>query len=121
MQYFAKLDGQNIVTVVHIVEDVNCPGESYIERETSGVPFCIKEFGEGRYLVTSRENEYRQRYAGIGMSYDDGLDKFLFPKPYPSWLLDENFDWVAPKAYPTDGKTYLWDEPTKKWVEQVTE
>jgi hypothetical protein len=63
----------------------------------------------------------RKNYAGIGYSYDSGRDAFIPPKPYASWVLNENTClWAAPVAMPTDDKMYRWDEPTTSWVEVTT-
>jgi hypothetical protein len=59
----------------------------------------------------------RKNYAGIGYSYDAARDAFIPPKPYNSWLLnDETCLWSAPVAYPADSKLYRWDEETLNWV-----
>lgn len=66
----------------------------------------------------------RKNYAGIGYSYDRTRDAFIPPKPFASWLLNEETClWDAPVAYPTDGKIYRWDEATTNWIEviEVTE
>jgi hypothetical protein len=63
----------------------------------------------------------RKNYAGIGYDYNRQLDAFIPPKPYASWILDEETClWNAPVAMPTDDKRYAWDEATTSWVE-VTE
>ena len=60
----------------------------------------------------------RKNFAGIGYTYDRGRDAFYPPQPYPSWTLnDTTCTWEAPKAYPSDGKNYDWDESSKSWVE----
>ncbi len=60
----------------------------------------------------------RKNYAGIGYGYDATRDAFIPPKPYASWVLDEQTClWNAPVPYPTDGKRYQWDEATTSWVE----
>jgi hypothetical protein len=60
----------------------------------------------------------RKNYAGIGFTYDEGRDAFISPKPFDSWLLDEETClWQSPVPYPTDGKDYDWDEQTLSWVE----
>jgi hypothetical protein len=60
----------------------------------------------------------RKNYAGIGYTYDSVRDAFIQPKPYASWLLNEDTClWDAPVAYPDDGKTYSWDEATTNWIE----
>ena len=58
----------------------------------------------------------RKNYAGVGYSYDKNRDAFVPPRPFPSWILDEQTClWNAPIARPTDGKRYEWNESTKKW------
>lgn len=61
---------------------------------------------------------FRKNYAGVGYTYDAVRDAFIPPKPYASWLLNEDTClWVAPVAMPDDGKLYDWNEPTGTWVE----
>jgi hypothetical protein len=63
----------------------------------------------------------RKNYAGIGFSYDPVRDAFIPPKPFASWLLNEETClWESPIPLPEDGKSYTWDEPTTSWIE-VTE
>ena len=60
----------------------------------------------------------RKNYAGIGYTYDRERDAFIPPKPYASWILNEQSClWEAPVPYPTDGKMYRWDETAGNWVE----
>ena len=61
----------------------------------------------------------RKNYAGIGYSYDRTKDAFIPPKPFASWVLNEDTClWGSPVAIPTDGKRYQWRESTTSWVEQ---
>jgi len=67
---------------------------------------------------------FRKNYAGIGYTYDEQRDAFIPPKPYNSWVLNENTClWDAPVPYPADvgtpenRKEYRWDEPTISWVQ----
>ncbi len=63
----------------------------------------------------------RKNYAGIGYTYDRERDAFIPPKPFASWVLNEDTClWDAPVAMPDDGKQYQWNEDTQAWVE-VTE
>lgn len=60
----------------------------------------------------------RKNYAGIGFSYDRTKDAFIPPKPFASWVLDdETCLWNAPTPMPTDDKFYEWDETTTSWKE----
>jgi hypothetical protein len=60
----------------------------------------------------------RKNYAGIGFTYDRVKDAFIPPKPFASWVLNEDTClWDAPVAMPDDGKIYTWDEETTNWVE----
>ena len=63
----------------------------------------------------------RKNYAGLGYTYDAVRDAFIPPKPFASWLLNDNTClWEAPVAMPADGKPYTWNEATKAWDEVVT-
>ena len=60
----------------------------------------------------------RKNYAGIGYSYDAQRDAFIPPKPFNSWVLDDQTClWNAPVPYPADGKAYYWNEATTSWEE----
>jgi hypothetical protein len=60
----------------------------------------------------------RKNFAGIGYTYDAQRDAFIPPKPFASWVLNEDTClWDAPVAMPTDGKMYQWNEDTQAWVE----
>lgn len=60
----------------------------------------------------------RKNYAGVGFIYDKTRDAFYAPKPAASWILNEDTClWEPPVPYPTDGKMYHWNEPTRSWVE----
>lgn len=60
----------------------------------------------------------RKNYAGIGFTYDRTRDAFIPPKPFVSWVLnDDTCLWEAPVAMPDDGKLYTWNESTTSWVE----
>jgi len=61
-------------------------------------------------------------YAGIGFTYDATRDAFIGPKPYNSWLLDEDTcRWQAPVPYPTDDLMYIWDEELTDWKPIIKE
>jgi hypothetical protein len=58
----------------------------------------------------------RKNFAGIGYTYDQIRDAFIPPKPYPSFILNEDTcHWEAPVAKPTDGQLYKWNEQNQSW------
>ena len=58
----------------------------------------------------------RKNFAGIGFTYDKTRDAFIPPKPYPSWLLnDDTCQWEPPVAYPEGEGLYSWNEETQSW------
>ena len=60
----------------------------------------------------------RKNFAGIGFTYDREKDAFIPPKPFDSWILnDETCLWDAPVSYPSDGKAYKWDEQKLDWTD----
>jgi len=62
----------------------------------------------------------RKNYAGVGYTYNKELDAFIPPKPFASWILDEETClWNAPTAYPEDDKNYTWNEETLSWIERT--
>lgn len=116
MAHFAILNDQNIVEDVVVV-----PNEEIIENgqesEANGIEYLSKIFPTKKFKQTSYNKSLRKNYAGIGYYYDEARDAFIPPKPFPSWLLDEDkCIYVAPIEYPKDGKKYLWFESFRKWV-----
>jgi hypothetical protein len=118
MAHFAQLDENNVVTQVIVVHNNDCllDGE---ENETVGVMFCKSLLGANtRWKQTSYNGNIRKNYAGIGYTYDAQRDAFIPPKPFESWLLNEDTcQWVPPVPYPDDGKMYRWNEDSVSWVE----
>jgi hypothetical protein len=76
-------------------------------------------YGEFRGQVckrTSYNGNIRKNYAGIGFTYDADLDAFIPPKPFDSWLLNEDTaNWEAPVPMPEGN--YRWDEDSVSWLE----
>ena len=116
MAHFAKLDKNNIVLEVHVVNNDVLDTSN---EETSGIAFLTEwSGGYSNWKQTSYNGTFRKNYAGIGYEYDSIRDAFIAPKSFESWLLnEETCRWEAPVAMPTDGKIYNWDEATTSWVE----
>lgn len=114
MAHFAQIEN-NIVTRVIVVDNQNTSDKNGLENEDIGIAFCSNLLG-GTWKQTSYNNNIRKNYAGIGYTYDEGRDAFIAPKPYNSWLLDEDTcQWKAPVDYPTDEGRYTWNEETTSW------
>ena len=108
MAHYAFLDANNVVTEVITGIDETELIEG-VDTETW--------YGNFRGQVckrTSYNNKIRKQFCGKGFTYDSVNDVFICPQPYPSWTLDENFDWQPPTPKP-DGK-YYWSEEDLEWV-----
>ena len=121
MAHFAKINNNNIVIDVNVVNNEIVNNLSFPESESIGIAFLTEwSNGYSNWKQTSYNGNFRKNYAGIGYTYDEGRDAFIAPKPYNSWLLDETTcQWKAPVDYPTDDKKYTWDENTTSWKELV--
>lgn len=95
MAHFAKINNENIVEQVIVVDDSDCNGGEYPNADEEGNIFCNKLI-PGRWIQTSYNNNFRNTYAGVGYYYDEVNDVFIAPQPYPDWYLDSNFKWQPP-------------------------
>jgi len=111
MAHFAKLGVGNIVEQVFVVSN------DIAITEQAGSDFINKLYNtRDVWKQTSYNGNFRKNFAGIGYQYDQTRDAFIPPKPYNSWVLNENTClWEAPVAYPTDSQKYNWNETTKNW------
>jgi hypothetical protein len=117
MAHFARIDENGVVQQVVVVDNKDTADASGVEKEHIGAAHLEKILG-GTWKQTSYNGNIRKNYAGIGYIYDTQLDAFIPPKPFVSWLLNENTaQWEAPTPMPTDGKMYSWDEATTNWIE----
>ena len=114
MAHFAKLDENNVVVSVIVVDNKDTADANGVEKEHIGAAFCERLLG-GTWKQTSYNGNFRKHYAGIGYKYDAQLDAFVPPQPYPSWTLDADANWQAPVAMPTDGGIYSWNEANQAW------
>jgi hypothetical protein len=116
MGHYAKIDENNVVTQVVVVDNKDMADAFGVEKEHIGAAHLEKILG-GTWKQTSYNGNMRKNYAGIGYTYRADIDAFVPPKPFASWLLNANAQWEAPVAMPQDGKMYSWDEETTNWVE----
>lgn len=106
MSHFAELNDNNVVLQV-LVCDNNMPNEGY--------NWLIETFG-GKWIQTSYNANFRGKFAGIGDVYDEAKDRFEPPKPFNSWIWDEEFyGYLPPIPYPDDDNSYTWNEESLSW------
>jgi hypothetical protein len=125
MAHFAELNNSNEVLRVIVIsnDDVDSHGGELSSDAETFVASIVPHSEAGTaWKQTSYNNNFRKQYAGIGDTFDASKNKFIKPKPYPSWSLDSNDDWEAPVTYPTvteiDSEPVLinWDEDNQKWL-----
>lgn len=111
MAHYAFLDENNIVTEV-----ITGRNEDEV---VDGISDWETYYGNQRGQIckrTSYNNNIRKNYAGIGYHYNETLDAFIAPQPFPSFTLnEETCRWEAPIPYPEDGLMYGWNEETGDW------
>jgi len=125
MAHYALLDENNRVINVITGVDENVVQTDLDGTQVGGTSEAWEVFYASRPWLnatgckrTSYNGNTRKNYAGIGYTYDADRDAFISPKPYESWVLNEDTcNWEAPTPYPSDGKLYTWDEDTLSWVE----
>ena len=111
MSHWAEVDNNNIVLRVLV-------GPNYGDE---GYQWLVDNLG-GTWVKTSYNSNIRKNYAGIGYSYDSDRDAFIAPKPFNSWLLNEDTcSWQSPVPYPTDDLMYEWDEELINWKPIIKE
>jgi hypothetical protein len=123
MAHYAFLDENNIVTEV-----ITGRNEDEI---VDGISDWEQHYGDFRGQVCKRTSyntrggvhreggvPFRKNGAAIGGLYDEARDAFIPPKPFPSWILDEETClWESPVPYPSDNSHCFWDESTISWIE----
>jgi len=120
MAHYAFLDENNIVTEV-------------IVGKKEGNFNWEQQYGSFRGQLCKRTSyntlggvhklggtPFRKNYAGIGYTYDETRDAFIPPKPFNSWILNEDTClWNAPVTMPTTGleenEYYSWSESIINW------
>jgi hypothetical protein len=118
MAYFAKIDENNIVINVIAVNNKVITDANGVEQEQLGVDFINNIYNTTDvWKQTSYNSTFRKNYAGLGFTYDQTRDAFIAPKPFNSWILNENTcKWEAPVARPEENLPYIWSEEQQNWV-----
>jgi hypothetical protein len=130
MASFAKIENNIVTIVVSVVNEV-LKDSNGIEQEQLGINFLKKLYNEPNSIWkqtsyntiegvhTKGGIPFRKNHASIGYTYDSQRDAFIPPKPYNSWMLNEDIcRWEAPITYPNDGQRYTWNEENQSWTLQ---
>jgi hypothetical protein len=120
MAHYAVVDENNVVVQVFVGKDENEPlpegvssWEQYYSEPNRTCLRTSYNTVENKHL--SGGIPFRKNYAGIGFTYDPARDAFIPPKPFNSWILDEETcNWCAPTPQPAPN--YIWSEQTLFWV-----
>jgi len=130
MASFAKIGlNSKVIEVLSVVNEV-LHDSNGVEQEVNGIDFLTKLTGYPVWKQTSYNTHggvhssggtpLRKNHAGIGYTYDETRDAFIPPKPFNSWILNEDTcNWNAPVAMPTteleDNQYYSWNESIINW------
>jgi hypothetical protein len=127
MAHYAFLDENNIVTEVIVGKNEDEEGVNWEQHYGAfrGQSCKRTSYNTSGGVHANGGTPFRKNYAGLGYTYNADIDAFVPPKPFASWLLnEETAQWNAPVAMPEDAgtgeppKRYSWDEATTSWVEQ---
>ena len=120
MAHFAKLDENNIVLEVHVVNNDDIQNLPFPESETVGIAYLNSFLPEANWKQTSYNNNFRFRYAGIGHTFHPECGEhggFAEPPMLEYFIFDETTcSWVPPVPYPVDGFEYYWNDATRSWT-----
>jgi hypothetical protein len=121
MAHFCKIGkGSKVEKVVVVSNDV-------ATTEQAGIDFLNNLYGTNDVWKQTSYNTlkgvhllggtpFRKNYAALGYKYDETRDAFIPPKPFNSWILnEETCYWDAPIVYPDDGQRYEWNETNQTW------
>ena len=124
MAHYALLDENNIVVNVIAGKDETDTSYNWEEVYSQSSGLIAKRTSYNTFGNQHRFGgiPYRYNYAGIGYTFDESIGAdgaFIPPSPFPSWVLDENCIWRAPKPKPDDIEGviyYRWSEEDLDWV-----
>ena len=128
MAHYAFLDENNIVTEVIVGKNEGEDGIDWQSQYSAIRGQVCKRTSYNTHggVHSGGGTPFRKNYAGIGYTFDAARDAFIPPRPYASWVLDEQTClWNAPVAMPADAgtgeppKRYQWDEVTTSWKELI--
>ena len=126
MASFAKIGLNGKVIEVQSISNEVLQDAKGVEQEKLGIDFLTELTKWPIWKQTSYNTKggvhklggtpLRKNHAGIGHKYDEDRDAFIAPKPFNSWVLNEDTClWEAPVTKPEDDKNYVWNEDNQTW------
>lgn len=85
MAHFVKVDANNEIIEAIVVSNEDVNNLPFPESESVGQTFIASIGITGQWLQTSYNNNFRVRYASVGMVYNPTLDGFEY-KEVPEWM-----------------------------------
>ena len=119
MSHWAEINENNIVTRVLVGNNDDINGDEGYKWLIDNLGGVWKETSYNTKAGQHKEGgtPFRKNYAGVGFTYDESRDAFIPPKPFDSWILDEETcQWNSPVRLPDEENLYFWDEAELKWV-----
>ena len=118
MAYFARIENGIVTSVLAVSDSEEHRGQDFLAIDLGlGGTWVQTSYNTRGGVHTNGGTPLRKNYAGIGYTYDEARDAFIPPKPFDSWILNEDTRlWDPPVPYPTDGEFYTWDQDTQSWV-----
>lgn len=125
MAHYAKIEtikknimeGNEVVaqeTIENLVTEVIVANKDYVDTLEGTWVQTSYHTKEGKHLEGGEP--LRKNFAGVGYTYDSSRDAFIPPKPFDSWVLNEDTcTWYPPTEMPIDDKKYRWIEESKTW------
>ena len=110
MAHFARIEN-------NIVQEVIVAEQDFINLGVVGDPttWIQTSYNTHGGVHTQGGTPLRKNFAGEGFTYDSVRDAFIPPKPYNSWILNEDTCfWEAPVERPS-GMHWIWNEDNLTW------
>ena len=118
MAHYAFLDENNIVVEVIVGRDETDTTLDWEQHysEVKGLVCKRTSYNTSGNIHLLGRPPFRKNYASIGFYYDQEKDAFIPPKPFNSWILNnQTCLWEPPINKPDDGNDYEWDEQNVNW------
>jgi hypothetical protein len=122
MANYARVNSNNVVIHVTPIPNEMITDENGVEHEEWAFDHLYKTIPDSvddRWIQTSINNNFRKRFAMPGYTWNENLNSFIDPKPYDSWIFnEETCEWEPPKKMPIiyeGGPGYIWNESILNW------